>query len=126
MSQESVLRITIDSREAKRNAEALNRELVSIERNGDFATKSMDSVSSSARQLAGYMAGIVTVGAAINKMDAYTGISNKLKLVTESQEELNQAMQDTFAIAQKSASSWGAVNDVYSKYMGNPKILNLT
>ncbi|QQN40341.1 tape measure protein [Acinetobacter sp. CS-2] len=126
MSQESVLRITIDSREAKRNAEALNRELVSIERNGDFATKSMDSMSSSARQLAGYMAGIVTVGAAINKMDAYTGISNKLKLVTESQEELNQAMQDTFAIAQKSASSWGAVNDVYSKYMSNAKTLNLT
>lgn len=126
MAQESVLRITIDSREAKRNAEALNRELVSIERNGDFATKSMDSMSSSARQLAGYMAGIVTVGAAINKMDAYTGISNKLKLVTESQEELNQAMQDTFAIAQKSASSWGAVNDVYSKYMSNAKTLNLT
>ncbi len=126
MSQESVLRITIDSREAKRNAEALNRELVSIERNGDFATKSMDSMSVATRQLAGYMAGIVTVGAAINKMDAYTGISNKLKLVTESQEELNQAMRDTFAIAQKSASSWGAVNDVYSKYMGNAKTLNLT
>jgi tape measure domain-containing protein len=126
MSQESVLRITIDSREAKRNAEALNRELTSIERNGDFATKSMDSMSSSARQLAGYMAGIVTVGAAINKMDAYTGISNKLKLVTESQEELNQAMQDTFTIAQKSASEWSAVNDVYSKYMGNAKTLNLT
>lgn len=126
MSQESVLRITIDSREAKRNAEALNRELTSIERNGDFATKSMDSMSVATRQLAGYMAGIVTVGAAINKMDAYTGISNKLKLVTESQEELNQAMQDTFAIAQKSASSWGAVNDVYSKYMGNAKTLNLT
>ena len=126
MAQESVLRITIDSRNAERNAHALANELESIEKKGDFATKSMDSMSVATRQLAGYMAGIVTVGAAINKMDTYTGINNKLKLVTNSQEELNQAMRDTFAIAQKSASSWGAVNDVYSKYMSNAKTLNLT
>ena len=86
----------------------------------------MDAVSVGIRQLVGQMAGIVTVGAAINKMDVYTGINNKLKLVTNSQTELNQAMQDTFAIAQRSASSWSAVNDVYSKYMSNAKTLNLT
>lgn len=126
MAQESVLRIIIDSRNAERNAHALANELESIEKKGDFATKSMDSLSVATRQLAGYMAGVVTVGAAISKMDAYTEINNKLKLVTNSQAELNQAMQDTFAIAQKSASSWGAVNDVYSKYMSNAKTLNLT
>ncbi len=126
MAQETVLRIVIDSRNAERNAHALANELESIEKKGDFATKSMDSMSVATRQLAGYMAGIVTISAAINKIDTYTGINNKLKLVTNSQEELNQAMQDTFAIAQKSASSWGAVNDVYSKYMSNAKTLNLT
>lgn len=126
MAQESVLRIAIDSRNAERNAHALANELESIEKKGDFATKSMDSMSVATRQLAGYMAGIVTIGAAINKIDTYTGINNKLKLVTNSQQELNQAMQDTFAIAQRSASSWGAVNDVYSKYMSNAKTLNLT
>jgi len=118
MTQESILRIVIDSRNAN--------ELESIEKKGDYATKSMDSMSVATRQLAGYMAGIVTIGAAINKMDAYTSINNKLKLVTNSQTELNQAMQDTFAIAQRSASAWGAVNDVYSKYMSNAKTLNLT
>lgn len=126
MAQESVLRIVIDSRNAERNAHALANELESIEKKGDFATKSMDSMSVATRQLAGYMAGIVTISAAINKIDTYTGINNKLKLVTNSQQELNQAMRDTFAIAQKSASSWGAVNDVYSKYMSNAKTLNLT
>lgn len=126
MAQESVLRIVIDSRNAERNAHALANELESIEKNGNFATKSMDSMSVATRQLAGYMAGIVTIGAAINRMDAYTSINNKLKLVTNSQTELNQAMQDTFAIAQRSASSWSAVNDVYSKYMSNAKTLNLT
>lgn len=126
MTQESRLVIVIDSKNAERNARNLGNELDSIERNGDYATKSMDKLSVATRQLAGYMAGVVSVGAAINKMDLYTGINNKLKLVTNSQEELNRAMTDTFDIAQRSASSWSAVNDVYSKYMSNAKTLNLT
>lgn len=89
MTQESRLVIVIDSKNAERNARNLANELDSIERNGDYATKSMDKLSVATRQLAGYMAGVVTVGAAINKMDLYTGINNKLKLVTNSQEELN-------------------------------------
>ena len=124
--QKSRLVIEIDSVYAKQNAQALAKELESIEKKGEFATKSMDSMSVSVRNLAGYMAGLVTVGSAISKMDAYTGINNKLKLVTKSQEELNQAMADTFAIAQRSASAWSAVNDVYSKYMSNAKTLNLS
>ena len=96
MAQESVLRITIDSRNAERNARNVANELQNIERNGDHASRSMDSMSVATRQLAGYMAGIVTVGAAISKMDAYTGMQNRLKLVTESQEQLNLAMSDTF------------------------------
>ncbi|MFP0334758.1 tape measure protein [Acinetobacter baumannii] len=126
MAQESRLVIVIDAKNAERNARNLGNELDSIERKGDFATKSMDGLSVATRQLAGYMAGLVTVSAAINRMDLYTGINNKLKLVTNSQEELNRAMADTFDIAQRSASSWGAVNDVYSKYMSNAKTLNLT
>ncbi|MFX2386764.1 tape measure protein, partial [Acinetobacter baumannii] len=118
--------IVIDAKNAERNARNLGNELDSIERKGDFASKSMDSLSVATRQLAGYMAGLVTVSAAINRMDLYTGINNKLKLVTNNQEELNRAMADTFDIAQRSASSWGAVNDVYSKYMSNAKTLNLT
>ncbi|WP_170248244.1 tape measure protein [Acinetobacter geminorum] len=126
MAQESRLVIVIDAKNAERNARNLGNELDSIERKGDFATKSMDALSVATRQLAGYMAGVITVGAAINRMDLYTGINNKLKLVTNSQEELTRAMADTFDIAQRSASSWSAVNDVYSKYMSNAKTLNLT
>ncbi|MBM7141203.1 tape measure protein [Acinetobacter sp. 105-3] len=126
MAQESRLVIVIDSQNAERNARNLGNELNSIEKNGDFATKSMDRMSVATRSLAGYMAGVVTIGSAISKMDLYTGINNKLKLVTNNQEELNRAMEDTFEIAQRSASSWSAVNDVYSKYMSNAKTLNLT
>lgn len=123
--QESILRIKIDSRNAEKNANSLNKELQSIEKNGDFASKSMDSMSVATRQLAGYMAGIVTVGAAINKMDLYTNLNNRLKLVTTNQTELNTALNDTFAIAQKSYQAWDSVVQVYQRFSDNAKTLGI-
>ncbi len=45
MAQESRLVIVIDSQNAERNARNLGNELESIERKGEFASKSMDSLS---------------------------------------------------------------------------------
>ena len=124
-TQESKLVITIDSRHALRDAQAMRRELESLDKTGQFATKSMDQMSVAMRQLAGYTAGLITVSAAINKMDVYTGMQNRLKLVTESQEQLNQAMGDTFGIAQKSYQSWDSVIQVYQRFSDNAKTLRI-
>ncbi|EIB6858173.1 tape measure protein [Acinetobacter baumannii] len=126
MAQESRLVIVIDAKNAERNARNLGNELNSIERKGDFATKSMDNLSASTRALAGYMAGLVTVSAAISKMDTYTGLQNRLKLVTNNQTELNKATEDTFRIAQKTYSAWDSVLQVYQRFSDNAKTLNLT
>lgn len=126
MAQESRLVIVIDAKNAERNARNLGNELDSIERKGDFATKSMDGLSVATRQLAGYMAGLVTVSAAISKMDTYTGLQNRLKLVTNNQTELNKATEDTFRIAQKTYSAWDSVLQVYQRFSDNAKTLNLT
>ncbi|MFX6548159.1 tape measure protein [Acinetobacter baumannii] len=126
MAQESRLVIVIDSQNAERNARNLGNELVSIERKGEFASKSMDSLSVATRALAGHMAGLVTVGAAISKMDTYTGLQNRLKLVTNYQAELNKATEDTFQIAQKTYSAWDSVLQVYQRFSDNAKTLNLT
>ncbi len=126
MAQESRLVIVIDAKNAERNARNLGNELDSIERKGDFATKSMDGLSVATRQLAGYMAGLVTVSAAISKMDTYTGLQNRLKLVTNNQIELNKATEDTFRIAQKTYSAWDSVLQVYQRFSDNAKTLNLT
>ena len=124
-TQTSRLVIEIDSRNALRNAQAIGRELENIDRNGTHASRSMDSVSVATRQLAGHMAGLLTVGAAVAKMDAYTGMQNRLKLVTESQEQLNLAMSDTFVIAQKSYQSWDSVIQVYQRFSDNAKTLKI-
>ncbi|MDH2526299.1 tape measure protein [Acinetobacter baumannii] len=126
MAQESRLVIVIDSQNAERNARNLGNELDSIERKGEFASKSMDSLSVATRALAGHMAGLVTVGAAISKMDTYTGLQNRLKLVTNNQSELNKATEDTFRIAQKTYSAWDSVLQVYQRFSDNAKTLNLT
>ncbi|MFX2386616.1 tape measure protein, partial [Acinetobacter baumannii] len=118
--------IVIDAKNAERNARNLGNELDSIERKGDFATKSMDALSVATRQLAGYMAGLVTVSATISKMDTYTGLQNRLKLVTNNQVELNKATEDTFRIAQKTYSAWDSVLQVYQRFSDNAKTLNLT
>ncbi|EPV7097562.1 tape measure protein [Acinetobacter baumannii] len=126
MAQESRLVIVIDSQNAERNARNLGNELDSIERKGDYASKSMDSLSVATRALAGHMAGLLTVGSAISKMDTYTGLQNRLKLVTNNQSELNKATEDTFRIAQKTYSAWDSVLQVYQRFSDNAKTLNLT
>lgn len=122
----SRLVIEISSEQAKRNAELLNRELQSIEKNGDFATKSMDAMSVATRSLAAQMTALVSVGALISKMDAYTNLQNRLKLVTNSQTELNKAMSDTFDIAQRTRQSWDAAAQVYQGFANNAKTLGLS
>ncbi|EMO5577640.1 tape measure protein, partial [Acinetobacter baumannii] len=118
--------IVIDSERAKRTAQDLSVELDSITKKGDFASKSMDRMSVATRALAGYMAGLLTVGSAISKMDTYTGLQNRLKLVTNNQVELNKATEDTFRIAQKTYSAWDSVLQVYQRFSDNAKTLNLT
>ena len=66
MAQESRLVIVIDAKNAERNARNLGNELDNIERKGDFASKSMDGLSVATRQLAGYMAGLVTISACVS------------------------------------------------------------
>lgn len=126
MVEESRLIISIDARNAERNARELNRELNNMTTNGIRAESQMNGMGSAFRSLAGYMAGVVTIGTAISKMDTYTGLQNRLKLVTDSQNELNQAMSDTFAIAQKTASSWDATAMVYQRFADNADRLNIT
>ncbi len=125
MNQESRLVIVIDAKNAERTAKALNSELQGITNNGNKATSQTNALGTSMQALAGYMAGVVTVGAAINKIDAYTNLQNRLKLVTNSQQELNKAMNDTFKIAQSSYQTWDSVVQVYQRFSDNAKTLGI-
>lgn len=92
----------------------------------DKQDKAANSFGTSIKALAGYMAGLATVNAAIGQIDAYTGLQNRLKLVTKDQTELNKATEDTFRIAQNTYSAWDSVLQVYQRFSDNAKSLNLT
>ena len=121
----SRLVIEIDARNAEKQAQALNEELINITNSGNKADKQVGVLGTSLKTLAGYMAGIVTVSSAIEKIDAYSGMNNRLKLVTNSQKDLNKAMNDTFAIAQKSYQSWDSVIQIYQRFSDNAKALGI-
>lgn len=125
MASESRLIISIDARNAQTTAEKLTKELDNITNSGNKADKQVGILGNSLRTLAGYMAGVVTVSAAINKIDAYTNLQNRLKLVTNSQQELNKATQDTFKIAQNARQEWDSVVQVYQRFSDNAKTLGI-
>ena len=98
----------------------------SAEREMQRASSSVNVMNGMLGKLAATAGAVFSINQIKNYADSYTGIVNQLKLVTSGQAELNTAMNDTHKIAQTTASSWGAVNTVYSKYMSNAKVLNLT
>lgn len=125
MAEESRLVIAIDARNAEKTASALNKELQNLTSYGDKADKQVGVLGTSVRSLAGYMAGLVTVSTAVAKMDAYSNLQNRLRLVTTSQQELNKATEDTYRIALKTYQSWDSVVQVYQRFSDNAKTLNI-
>lgn len=99
-------RFTQGMRDASNSA---SREMGRIE-------SSTQAVNSMLKQLATTAAATFTVSQVVNYADSYTGMVNKLKLVTTTQTELKRAMDDTNKIALGTASDWAGVVDVYAKF----------
>ncbi|MDR6542979.1 tape measure domain-containing protein [Acinetobacter bereziniae] len=88
--------------------------------------KQVDKTGVAIKTLAGHLAAFITINSTIDKMDSYTGLQNRLKLVTNSQTELNRAMNDTFAIAQNTRQSWDSTAQIYQTFANNAKTLGLS
>ncbi|HDJ7835369.1 TPA: tape measure protein [Acinetobacter baumannii] len=114
------------TKQASQQVQKYGQEIRTTTQELDKQEKSARSYSTAIKSLAGYMAGLVTINAAINNMDTYTGLQNRLKLVTNNQAELNKATEDTFQIAQKTYSAWDSVLQVYQRFSDNAQTLNLT
>lgn len=90
---------------------------------GDSAVRETQRIESSVNSAMNTIKAMATtavagfsVGSIAGMADTYTGMTNKLKLVTNGQNELSTAMSDTHKIAQSTASEWGSVVDVYTKF----------
>ncbi|MCU4491465.1 tape measure protein [Acinetobacter guillouiae] len=96
-----------------------NRELGRIEQSTNGATNAIKGMAVAAL-------GAFSIHQVIAYTDSYTNLQNRLKLVTNSQQELSTATQDTFNIAQATAQSWGTVAQVYQRFAENSSRLGIT
>ncbi|WP_158608767.1 tape measure protein [Neisseria weixii] len=138
--QKSRLVIEIDAGAAQRTLSKLNDELTGISVGGKKAAGGITDVGSKANQQASAIstlaAGVKKLAvayislqaaqAAAAKADDYVSMQNRLRQVTKSQTELNQAMNDTYKIAQISGSAWDGAVQVYQRFAQNADKLGIS
>lgn len=106
-----------------------------IKATGQAATE-FEKVAKAATSLETTLKGLMVVGGGfisnnmlqmtVQAADTYTQLENKLKLVTDGQKELATAMNDSYEIAQRTASTWQGVNEIYAKFAGVAKDYKLS
>lgn len=106
----------------QKDAEALAKSL-------NKAAKAGDDLGSSIGRIAA-VAAATTIGAlvagVIHLSDEYTVLQNKLKTVTDGEEELNQKTEETFALAQRLRTEWAATAQVYGRIQRSTEELGLS
>lgn len=83
-------------------------------------------ISAGAKSMLSSFAGISAIYSAIDAADKFTGLRNRLILVTDGQTELNKAMAVTFDIAQRTGTAWDNAAVVYQRFAQNADALSLS
>ena len=100
--------IVVDPRQAVRGTNQVERSLGSLERTADGVRDTLRNVFA-----------FVGVGIGINEIvqltDAYTNLQNRLRTVTDGQEELTQVTGSLFDIAQRTRGSFEATAELYAR-----------
>ncbi|WP_338562576.1 tape measure protein [Acinetobacter sp. KS-LM10] len=106
--------------------QGMRQASTTAEREMGRVQNSVVTVDGLIKKLAVTAGAVFSVGQISNYADSYTGIVNKLKLVTKTQGELTQAMNSTYQIAQSTSSDWESVITVYTKFQKISEKLGLS
>lgn len=119
------LEVEIDGSGARRGARTVTRSLEDIRRKTgeseqgfrrqDKAIKQVNQTGRALGQLAGTIAAAFSVAKIIQAGDAYTQLNNRLKLVTDSTEELVAVSENLFAISQNARVSFESTAELYQR-----------
>lgn len=154
MAQESRLAVTIDSRDAQRDAKSMTKDLnametagnkvdpamrkagASIENMGQKASSSGSKISalegqtgrliSTVSGLAAPLAAAFSAAKIAAAAEQYTNLTNRLRLVTDGAEQLAYAQQSVYDIAQNSRQSLETTAQVYQRIAQNGRQLGLS
>lgn len=110
------------------NAELL-RAVRGIETNIDNAMHTIEgraaAIGKVFTRLGGALVGAMSVQQIMQYADAFTVMDSKLKLVTDSAQQLNMTQQQLFALAQSTRTSYEGTVELYSKVARSAEDLNL-
>lgn len=111
---------------AERNVRRFADRTQGYLKNIEDAANSLNSTNKWARK--GFFAGIATtgVGALVQYADAYTEISNRMRLVSSSSVESAKAMESVFDISTRTNQAVGATAEVYQRFAQNAKTLGIS
>jgi tape measure domain-containing protein len=93
------------------------------------AREQSDGLGSSIGRIAATAAAAAIMGLAagvVSLSDEYTVLQNKLRTVTDGNDELNDKTEETFALAQRLRSEWGATAQVYGRIRRSTEELGLS
>lgn len=106
-----VIRIIVDTGSGNRDLDALEDNLEDVE---DQEKKTEQSTKALSRAFGALLAGL-SLRELGQAADAYTNIGNRIRLVTDSQEELNTVQDELFALSQRTRTSLTATAELYSR-----------
>lgn len=140
MTYEARLEIGVDSRGAERDVNRLDDSLEKVERSGNRADKSTRNFGKGAKStavdlnklrvaavgLVGAIGGVAAIRSIVRASDTYTELRSQLRLVTDSQEELNQVYEQTFRLAQDTRQDLEGTVNLYARLARSTDTLELS
>lgn len=122
MTEYAKLVVSVDSRQVK----TADGDLAKLSRTATTTEKSTDQLTGAFRRLAGPLAAVISARQIAQAAESYTTLTNRLRLVTNGTEELVQAQDAVFQIAQQSRQPLAATAELYQRIAANSKELGLS
>jgi len=123
------LRIRSDLRGAVRDLDRLERELGQTDRAARRSGRSLRGVGDAGRTLRNVLAGAglaLAIRQITRASDEYTNLRSQLRLVTGSQEELNEVFNSTAALAQETRQALGPTVGLFARLKRSTEELSLS
>lgn len=122
MTEYAKLVVSVDSRQVKSADSALSN----LSRTASTTEKSTDQLTGAFRRLAGPLAAVLSARQVAQASEAYVNLTNRLRNVTDSSEELANAQDAVFRSAQEARQPLDATAELYQRIATNADALGLS
>lgn len=117
-----IIRIVLDPSGARQGAQEVRGQLDSIDRSSRGTRQSLRALA----QAAGVVIGALSIRELGQAADAYTNLQNRIRLVTDSQEELLAVQDGLIGVAQRTRTDLSTLGELYGRVARSTEQLGAT